>query len=135
MKTGDLDQCLALAASIPPPPKSKWPWQTSSQKERDAFLRAWTSAILEETVLDGSGHLLSSYFLAQNELNGLSDPFDAPEGLTLGKVFTAAFPVRAPQALPPLDAKALAAFCDDEWGDDGPGMCEGLARTDAFLKA
>ena len=135
MKTSDLERCLALAAQITTPPKSKWPWQKKPDTGRDAFVREWGAAIEEELVFDGSGYLLASYFLAQNEMNGLTDPFDEPEGLTLAKVFTAAFPVRAPQSLPPLEPKALAAFCGNEWGDEGPGKCEGIIQVDAFLRA
>jgi hypothetical protein len=102
---------LALAARVTASPPSRWPWQKPPQNERDTFVREWDAAVLEEVDLDGSGYLLSSYFLAQNVLNGLPDPFDAPEGLTLAKVFTAAFPLRAPLSLPTLEAKALAAFC------------------------
>jgi hypothetical protein len=134
MKTSDLDRCLGLAAQITTPPPPKWPWQKKPATGRDAFVREWAAAIQEELVFDGSGHLLTSYFLAQNDVNGLTDPFDEPEGLALAKVFTAAFPVRVPQPFPAFDPKALAAFCDDEWGDGGPERCEGIARVDAFLK-
>lgn len=123
MKTSDLDRCLALAARVTP------------GNGRDAFTREWAAATLDEDVLEGSGFLLSSYFLAQSVLNGLPDPFDAPQGSTLAKIFTAAFPVRAPLALPPFEPKALADFCIAEWRDDGPAVCDGLAKADAFLKA
>src|SRR5262249_22643359 len=135
MKTSDLDRCLALAGGITPPQKSRWPWQKKLDTGRDAFVREWAAAVLEEMVFDGSGYLLASYFLAQNEMNGLTDPFDEPEGLMLAKVFTAAFPVRVPHSLPALEPNALAAFCNKEWGDNGPGKCEGITRVDAFLKA
>ena len=135
MKTSDLDRCLAIAAQVTPAPPSRWPWQKPAESLADVFAREWAGAVLDDDVFAGSGYLLSSYFLAQNELNGVPDPFDSPEGLTLAKVFTAAFPVRAPQALPPLDPTTLAAFCDDEWGDDGPGMFQGIQQADGFLRA
>jgi hypothetical protein len=133
--TQDLDRCLALASRVTRQPPSKWPWQAKAETGLDAFARAWAAAVLEEVVFDGSGHLLSSYVLAQNELNNLEDPFDSPEGITLANVFTAAFPVRIAQPFPALDERALEEFCRSEWGDEGPDMYSGLARAHAFFDA
>ena len=117
--TADLDRCLALAAAAKP----------------EVFTRDWTAAVLEEVVFEDSGHLLSSYFLAQTSLNEIEDPFDSPDGVTLAQVFTAAFPARVALPLPELDAKALAEFCLDEWGSDGSGMAAGIMAAHTFFKA
>jgi hypothetical protein len=117
IRTGDLDRCLALAGAPP-----------------DVFSREWTAAVLEEVVFEGSGHLLSSYFLAQTSLNEIEDPFDSPDGVTLAQVFTAAFPARVALALPELDPKALSEFCLDEWGNDASDISAGIASAHTFFK-
>ena len=117
IRTQDLDRCLELAS-----PAS------------DAFAREWQAAVVEEVVFEASGHVLSAYFLAQNELNALPDPFDSPDGLILANVFTAAFPARAPQAFPELDGPALRELCESEWGADGAAMFACLVDAHAFFK-
>ena len=116
IRTADLDRCLELAS-----------------RDSSDFAREWDAAVLEEVDFDGSGWVLSSYFLAQSHLNDLADPFDSAEGMTLAKVFTAAFPVRAPQPLPELDAKALQEFCASEWDTVAAAVCDGIVQAHAFL--
>jgi hypothetical protein len=122
LRTADLDRCLELASR-------------RAESSLDAFSREWASAVLEEVVFEGSGHLLSSYFLAQGAVNGLDDPFDSAEGTTLARVFTAAFPARAAHPLPEFNEEALRQFCEAEWGGEGPSMCDGIAAAHAFFKA
>lgn len=132
--TQDLDRCLEMASRVTTEQPFRWPWQAKPENAREVFAREWAAAVREEVVLDGSGHLLSSYFLAQSELNNLEDPFDSPEGIVLARVFTAAFPARAPQVLPALERNALEEFCASQWGDEGREACEGLARAHEFFQ-
>jgi hypothetical protein len=132
--TPDLDRCLEIASRVTTEQPFRWPWQAKTENAREVFAREWAAAVREEVVLDGSGHLLSSYFLAQSELNSLEDPFDSREGMILARVFTAAFPARVAQALPELERNALEEFCVSEWGDEGREACAGLARAHEFFK-
>ena len=134
MRSHDLDRCLELASRVEPEGR-KWPWQSASESGGEVFAREWAAAVQEEVVFDGSGDLLTAYFLAQSTLNDLDDPFDSPEGMILAKVFTAAFPARAVARFPALEERALKEFCADEWGDDGPGVREGIAQAQAFVES
>jgi hypothetical protein len=121
MRAADLDRCLTLAAQ-------------AATGSADAFAREWRSATMEEVVFEHSGYVLASYFLAQGDLNDVSDPFDSPEGLVLAGVFTAAFPARTTFALPELERDALEAFCISEWGEDGVARCEPILAAHEFFK-
>jgi hypothetical protein len=135
MRTPHLDRCIELADKVSPDQR-KWPWQSKSDSNREAFLRAWAAAALEEVDLDGSGYLLASYFLAQSELNQVTDPFDLPDGLALAKVFTGAFTVRTREPFPALDAGALKEFCVSEWGEEeSPQRQDGIVRVHAFIES
>jgi plasmid stabilization system protein ParE len=99
----------------------------------EIFAREWDGAILEEVTFGESGHLLSSYFLAQAEVNQLPDPFDSAESKRFERAFTAAFVVRSASRMPEMPAGPLASFCATEWGTDASGMHEGLAAAHHFL--
>ena len=135
MRTADLDRCLELASRATPDRPFRWPWQTKAESTQETFHREWASAVLEEVVFDGSGHVLSSYFLAQEEVNGVDDPFASAEAAALGRVFTAAFAARAALRLPELSDQALRQFCESEWDDEGPEMHQAIAAAHVFVKA
>ena len=135
MRTADLDRCLELAAGATPDRPFRWPWQAKVESTRETFHREWAAAVLEEVVFDGSGHLVSSYFLAQTDVNGIDDPFESAEAAALSRIFTAAFPVRTPLPLPEFSDQALRQFCESEWGDEGPEAHQGIAAAHSFIKA
>lgn len=134
MRSADLERCLALAREANDMRPFRWPWQPKGESSREAFEREWRKATLEEVVFEGSGHLLTSYFLAQSAVNELTDPFDQPEGAILGNVFTAAFVAREALALPEMERGALQRFCGSEWRDDGEEMCSGILAAHRFLQ-
>ena len=132
MRPADLERCLDLAREVTASPPSRWPWQAKAETPRERFAREWQKAIIQEVVFDGAGELLSSYFLAQDAVNGFPDPFEQPEAAIFAKVFPAAFAVREALILPEMERGALQQFCEAEWDTNAGEMCAGSAHR--FLK-
>ncbi len=133
MRAKDLDRCMGLAEHASPERPFRWLWQPKAESGFDIFAREWDEAILEEVTFGESGHLLSSYFLAQAVVNQLPNPFDSAESKRFERVFTGAFVARSPSRIPDLPAGPLASFCASEWGADASSMREGLGSVHNFL--
>ena len=90
---------------------------------------------MEEVHFDYSGYVLGNYLDAQLAVNQIQLADEQSEiASTLCKAVMAAFPFDAPVTLPELASEPLLVFCQQEYGDDAPGMVDALSAAHLFYE-
>jgi hypothetical protein len=122
--------CLNHARNIRSESSGKWLFKKTVVVGISEFEQAWRSAIVEEVHFDYSGYVLGNYLDAQQAVNQIQLADEHSEvANTLCKVFTAAFPFEKPVTLPELAPEPLLVFCQQEYGNDAPGMVGALGAA------
>lgn len=137
VKRPEFAHCVQLAAQVRYEKKGWGPFKKDVTYGREAFEQAWRAAVVEAREFDFSGHALTGYFDAQQQLNGV-DPerlASTAAGQALDKVFMAAIPFEQPLTLPALSPDSLRAYCAAEYGEDADEMFQIMQAADAFCRS
>ena len=135
LKRSQFPVCLDRARHICSESTGKWLFKKTAVAGISEFKQAWQAALVEEVNFDYSGYVLGNYLDAQHAMNQTQVVDEQSEAASaLCKVFTAAFPFEAPVALPELASEPLLAYCQQEYGNDAPGMVEALRAAHLLYK-